>query len=258
MKGLKHASMQAETQDKPRAASVHSYQVPEHAQLSLRLVTLLEIVSILGSVLLVVWGIAPLLPQIRWPMVPPAILAFLLIAYSIQLRGESLRELGFSRRYFLKACKLLMLPTGVACLILLLVGYFSHSFRRSTHFELNLFVVPIWGVAQQFILQGVIYRRIRQLLMPASAQDANFLNHSNWAIFFTACVFAFVHLPNPALTMLTFIATLLWSWVYERAPNLWALGLSHGVLSLLVMHAIPSRFLQSMSVGYKHYLYQKF
>ena len=258
MTGFKQATKQAEPLDEPRAASIHNLHFPEQAHLSLRLVTLLEILSILGSVLLVVWGIAPLMPQIRWPMAPPAIGAFLLIAYSIHLRGESLRELGFSRRYFRKACKYLALPTGAACFILLLVGYLTHSFRRSTHFETNLIVVPIWGVAQQFVLQGIIYRRLRQVLLPASSDDANSQKHSNVAIFLTACAFGFVHLPNPALTMLTFIATLLWSWVYERAPNLWALGLSHGILSLLVMHAIPSWLLQSMSVGYKHFLYQKF
>jgi len=67
-----------------------------------------------------------------------------------------------------------------------------------------------------------------------------------------------VHLPNLTLALLVLIAAIVWAWVYERAPNLWALGLSHGLLSLVLMHSLPLRFLHSMSVGYKHFLYQKF
>jgi len=46
--------------------------------------------------------------------------------------------------------------------------------------------------------------------------------------------------------------------VYERAPNLFALGLSHGLMSDLAMSSLPPWLLHSMSVGYKHFIYQKF
>ncbi len=58
--------------------------------------------------------------------------------------------------------------------------------------------------------------------------------------------------------ILTFAGGLIWSWVYERAPNLFAIALSHAVISLMLMTALPPWLLPSMSVGYKHFLYQKF
>lgn len=230
----------------------------QSAQVSLRLVTLLEITSVISSVLLVVWGIAPLFPQSRWIMALPALFALTLIFYSQRLRGESLSEIGFSSQYFTAAIRLLVFPVLVAGAILLFVGYLQHSFHRSSHFELNLVVVPIWGVAQQYILQGFIYRRVRQLLIHDRLSSEIRQRRLTLTLLLAAGLFALVHLPNLTLTALTFIAAILWSWVYERAPNLWALGLSHGLLSLILMHSIPPWVLQSMSVGYKHFLYQKF
>jgi membrane protease YdiL (CAAX protease family) len=218
------------------------------ARLSLRAVTVLEIASVVGSVLLTIWAIAPIYPQSRWLMAVPGALALVLILHSQRVRGESWRELGFSSRHFGRALWLLLFPVGLGCVVMLLAGLLNDSLHRSTHFWANLLVVPVWGVLQQYVLQGFIYRRLRSLLP----------GQISWAIFVTAALFALVHLPNPPLTALTFVAALVWSWVYERAPNLWALGLSHGVLSLTLMHSLPPWLLQSMSVGYKHFLYQKF
>lgn len=57
---------------------------------------------------------------------------------------------------------------------------------------------------------------------------------------------------------LTFVGGLIWSSVYERAPNLFAIALSHAAISLMLMTSLPPWLLPSMSVGYKHFLYQKF
>lgn len=224
------------------------------AQLSMRAVTLLELLSVLGSILLTLWAVVPLYPQTRGLMAVPALAAVALVGYSQLLRGENWRTVGLSTQFFAPALRLLALPVLLSCAALLALGYFAQSFHRSTHFALNLLIVPLWGVLQQYVLQGYFYRRIRSLLVTEPAQASRV----NWAIGLTACLFAFVHLPNLTLTLLTLLASLVWTWIYERAPNLWALGLSHGLLSLLVMHSLPDWLLQSMSVGYKHFLYQKF
>ena len=228
------------------------------ARVSLRVVTLLEIVSVLGSVLLSVWALAPLYPQYRWPFIVPALLALWLIVRSQRLRGESWRDVGLRREGFFAACKLLALPMLGALVVMGILGWQTNLFQRSTHFMLKLLLVPLWGIFQQYIAQGFLYRRVRFLLVNAQANSQEQQRQTRWAIVVSASCFAFVHLPNPALTVLTLAAGLLWSWVYERAPNLWALGLSHGILSLALMHTAPAWLLQSMSIGYKHFLYQKF
>lgn len=230
----------------------------DEARLSLRHVTLLELVSIISSVLLTVWAIVPLYPQNRLVMAFPAFLSVGLIIYSQRVRHESLWELGLSSAHIWPAFRLLILPVLFCCVTLLAIGYLTQSLHRSTHFETNLLIVPLWGVVQQYVLQGFIYRRVRLLMVDETAFRHITERQIRAAILVTAVVFALVHLPNLTLSLLTFAAALLWSWVYERAPNLWALGLSHGLLSLVVMHSLPAWLLQSMSVGYKHFLYQKF
>jgi uncharacterized protein len=230
----------------------------KEARLSLHHVTMLELISVISSVLLTVWAVVPLYPQNRLVMAFPALLALSLIFYSQHIRKERLRELGLSSVHASAALRLFLLPVLLCSALLLSIGYLTHSLHRSTHFEINLFIVPFWGVIQQYVLQGFIYRRVGFLLVDASAFSRVTEKQVRNTIIVTAAIFAFLHLPNLALSLLTFAAALLWSWVYERAPNLWVLGFSHGLLSLVLMHSLPAWLLQSMSVGYKHFLYQKF
>ncbi len=228
------------------------------AQISLRAVTGLEIASVIVSVLIAVWAILPLQPDRRWLIYVPGLLALALIVNSHRVRGDSLRDLGFTTRHFLRAIKLLLLPTLLAVAVFVAIGYFSNSFHRTTNFWATLCFMPIWGTFQQYILQGFIYRRVRFLLVDETAPTDKQKGRINLAIIASSAIFAFVHLPNPTLTILTLVGGLVWSWIYERAPNLFALGLSHGLMSLMLMSSLPPWLLESMSVGYKHFLYQKF
>ena len=232
--------------------------VSTDARLSLRAVTLLEIVSVLGSVLLAVWALVPMYPQSRWPVLLPAALAVWLVLNSQRLRGESWHDVGFRAEGFGYTFKLLALPMLFAIAVMGLIGWKLNSFQRTSQFALNLFIAPLWGIIQQYITQGFLYRRVRSLIVQPQASSLEQRRQVRKAIWLSATCFAFVHLPNPTLTLLTLAAGLLWSWVYERAPNLWALGISHGILSAVLMHSMPAWFLQSMSIGYKHFLYQKF
>ncbi len=219
------------------------------ARLSLRAVAALEVISVISSVLLIAWVLSPLqLPQ-RWLEVVPAILALLLMIYSHRLHGETLAVLGFTTNYFGRALRLLWLPMLLTTTLLLGIGYFAHSLHFGQRFWLSLAVLPLWGLMQQYILQGFIYRRLR-LIFGASKTTAT--------IFLAAFLFALVHAPNLPLMLLTFLGGLVWTWVYARAPNLFALGLSHAIMSAIAMSALPAWFLQSMSIGYKHLIYQRF
>jgi membrane protease YdiL (CAAX protease family) len=93
---------------------------------------------------------------------------------------------------------------------------------------------------------GFIYRRLRQSL------------HSHQTIIITAGLFALVHAPNYPLMVLTFLGGLIWTFVYERAPNLFAPAISHLLLSATVLVAVPEGILPSMTVGYRYLLYHHF
>jgi membrane protease YdiL (CAAX protease family) len=228
------------------------------AQISMRAVTGLEVASVIVSVLITVWVVIPLLPTPRWIVYIPGGLALALIINSSWVRGERLKDLGFTTTHFFSALRLLILPTLVAGSVFIAIGWFANSFHRNTHFWSTLFFLPFWGTFQQYILQGFIYRRIRFLLVDDQAPFDRQRQQIKLAIVVSSAVFAFVHLPNPTLTLLTLVGGLVWSWIYERAPNLFALGLSHALMSLMLITSLPPWLLESMSIGYKHFLYQKF
>jgi len=228
------------------------------AQLSLRAVAGLEVASVLASVFITTWVIIPLQPQQRWLVAVPALLAFALIIHSHRVRRESPREIGFTRRHFGRALGWVAPPTLLACAAFAAIGYFADSFHLTSHFWANILFLPVWGLIQQYVLQGFIYRRMRFVVVDETTPATEQRRRANWAILATAAVFALAHAPNLMLMLLTLLGALLWSWVYERAPNLWALGLSHAAISLMLMTSLPSWLLPSLSVGYKHFLYQKF
>jgi len=217
------------------------------AQLSLRVVTALEVASVLVSLLITVWVVVPLQPDHRWLAGVPVLLALALMTHSHRLRGETPAELGFTTAHFGRALRLLALPALLSATVILGVGYLTDSFHASSHFLTTVLFLPCWGIFQQYVLQGFIYRRLKLVLAGERA-----------AIFAAAAIFGLAHAPNLPLMGLTFAAGLVWSWVYERAPNLFALGLSHGLMSLLVMTSLPPWAVESLSVGYKYFLYQKF
>ena len=73
------------------------------------------------------------------------------------------------------------------------------------------------------------------------------------SVFVVAFVFALLHMPNPWLAAATFAGGLLWAWVYQRTPNLYALGLSHGLMTWVLISSVPPAALHNLRVGFKFF-----
>jgi membrane protease YdiL (CAAX protease family) len=84
----------------------------------------------------------------------------------------------------------------------------------------------------------VFYRRFRELLpgdrLPVIAAGV---------------LFGLFHLPNPFLTVVTATLGTLACWLYRREPNLFALGIWHGVTSFVLCHALPIWLTMQLRVG---------
>jgi membrane protease YdiL (CAAX protease family) len=207
-----------------------------------------EIVSIACSTMIAEWAVLALGADKLWLAVPVAC-AFALIFYSHKLRGESLRELGWRTDNFVQAARLLLLPMLVGSVLLALVGWlwfggsFSFGQRRAGW---AVFGFPVWGFAwgllQQYVLQSYINRRAQILFGQGAA-----------SITIVALLFALLHLPNPWLMCATFLGGLIWAAVYQRAPNLYALAISHAVLTWVLISTLPSDALRGLRVGYKFF-----
>ena len=225
---------------------------------SLRLIGAIEIASIIGSVFITTWVIIPLQLEPRWLTLLPGLFAMTLILNSHRVHDERFSKSVGSTQTFWQAIRLLALPTVAICTVIATIGFVTNSFHKTSHFGVNLLVLPIWAFVQQYVLQAFIFRRMKWALTPERASAEEQRQGTQWAILATAAIFSLTHLPNLVLMLLTLLGAMLWSWVYERAPSLFALALSHAAISLMLMTSIPSWLLPSMSVGYKHFLYQKF
>jgi membrane protease YdiL (CAAX protease family) len=223
----------------------------------LRIVSGLEVLSLLLSALVITWGVVPLLPaNARWLALIAALPALTLVLYSIRVRGEGWGDLGLTLLFAAAALKRLLIPTGVAMGIFVWIGWRAGSLHLYDPFLQGLLVFPLSGIAQQTILQGIVHRRLREMLCTSRNGSKG---STRWiAIGLTGVLFCLLHAPNIPLMGLTLVGGLIWSWVYDRAPNLLILGISHGMISLLIACTLPATMLNSLSVGYKHLLYQVF
>ncbi|MGI9107437.1 MAG: CPBP family intramembrane glutamic endopeptidase [Pyrinomonadaceae bacterium] len=205
-----------------------------------------ELVSIVSSTAIAEWVVLAL-NRDKVLLAVPIACACALMFSSHYWRGETLRELGWRTDNFLRAARLLLLWMVVGSLALGVVGWFGGSFsigRRRAGWA--VFGFPVWGFAwgllQQYVLQAFINRRA-QILLGRGAPS----------IILVAALFALFHLPNPWLMGATFLGGLMWATVYQRAPNLYALALSHAFMTWLLISTLPASALRSLRVGYKYF-----
>ncbi|HZH91502.1 MAG TPA: CPBP family intramembrane glutamic endopeptidase [Pyrinomonadaceae bacterium] len=222
--------------------------LPARADAESRALAVCEIASIACSVVVGEWAVVAL-GNHKTLLAVPIACAFALMLYSHHLRGETLRELGWRTDNFMRAARLLLLPMLAGTLALALVGWlwFDGSFsfgKRRAGWAISGF--PVWGLAwgllQQYVLQSYINRRAQLVFGKGAA-----------SILIVAAVFALLHLPNPWLTGATFLGGLIWATVYQRAPNLYALALSHAFLTWALISTLPTSALRSLRVGYKFF-----
>lgn len=202
-----------------------------------------EIASVTSSFLVAAWLVLPFAGNDKVIWAVPVLLAFGLMLASHQARGERLREIGWRTDNLLKALRLLLLPTLGAGLVILLLAWLLGSLRLEwSQFRPRFLWLPVWGLAQQYVMQGFINRR------------AQIIWGRGWpGILLVGLIFALLHLPNLWLACATFVGGMILAYVYQRVPNLLALAISHGLVSLLMVSTLPTDALHSMRVGFKYF-----
>ncbi|MCC7519042.1 MAG: CPBP family intramembrane metalloprotease [Verrucomicrobiae bacterium] len=149
--------------------------------------------------------------------------------------------MGLSLRNFGAACRALALPTLAALAAILALGALwgaspAEVFAPGARFWKRL--IPIPAFFQQLVIQGYFHRQ----LMP-------WLGRGRRAAAALTLYFVLLHAPNPGLMLGTLVGMYFWARVFQRAPNLYALALSHALLSAALMGAFPKALLPSVSVG---------
>jgi hypothetical protein len=96
----------------------------------------------------------------------------------------------------------------------------------------------VWSFVQQFLLQGYFLFRFLRLLP-----------RREWAAVAAAVIFAAAHLPNPILTPVTLVGSLVACFVFLRFRNVFPLALAHALLGITVAITIPGPVVHNMRVG---------
>ena len=96
-----------------------------------------------------------------------------------------------------------------------------------------LFLYPVWGIIQQFMMIGLIVGNLTELRI---------INIKTYQItLFTSILFSIVHYPSPFLMIFTFFMELLFILTYLKWKNLWSLGLCHGIIGSLLQFYVLGR-----------------
>ena len=203
-----------------------------------------EIVSVVSSTLIAEWVVLGVGGGGLALLVPVG-LAFALIFASARVRRETPRDLGFRLDNFWRASRLLLPPMIVVTVALVLAAQLAggvNFLRWQGGPQAKALPGVAWGLVQQFALQGFINRRAQILW-----------GQGVLSVLVVAALFALLHLPNPGLMLATFAGGLLWAAVYQREPNLYALALSHGLMTWVLVSTIPPPLLKGLRVGYKFF-----
>jgi membrane protease YdiL (CAAX protease family) len=206
-----------------------------------------EIAFVVLCVVLAEWAVIPLFGRRRTPGVILILMVFLFGFLSHKARKESAREIGFTRHSFVRAFRLLILWMLPAAGVLVGIGWSMGSLRFSVPQDWSLFAqrqlwLFLWGLMQQYALQAIVNRRSQEIWGKGAPSIAA-----------AALLFAALHLPNLWLTAATLAGGVLWAAVYQKYPNLYALALSHSLMTTVLASSISPATLHNLRVGYNYF-----
>ncbi len=137
------------------------------------------------------------------------------------------RVWGMRLDNFGKALKAQLVFAVPAVICILGYGLAYDSLRFPATFWLTVALYPVWGIAQQFALQNLIVRNLSGVIRQAAL-----------LALVAALLFSASHYPRFPLVGLTMVAGFCLTMIYRQQPNLWAVGITHGVLGSLAVYVV--------------------
>jgi hypothetical protein len=102
----------------------------------------------------------------------------------------------------------------------------------------------LWAFAQQLLLQDFFLARFRRLI-----------RSSILAAFAATLTFSLAHLPNPILTIVTFVWGFAACLLFLRYRNLYPLAIAHAIFGIAIAVTLPGPLTRNMRVGLGYLTY---
>lgn len=137
---------------------------------------------------------------------------------------------GISNENFGAAWRPLAIFGVVSACAMAVVGGLLGNFTLNWHLWVALAIYPIWGIIQQYLVQDIVARNLKDL-------DYGLVS----VTLMTAGLFGLIHLPFGVLMAATFVLGLVFTPHYLKYRNVIALGLWHGWLGTFLYFWILGR-----------------
>ncbi|MFQ5846673.1 MAG: type II CAAX prenyl endopeptidase Rce1 family protein [Candidatus Methylomirabilales bacterium] len=155
-------------------------------------------------------------------------LCFLMYLVWRAMRSKNvLRVWGMRLDNFWTALRFQLSFGAVGVLLIFAFGMVVGSVSLPATFWLTLGLYPVWGIAQQFALQNLIARNLTGLL-----------SHPLAIACAAAVLFGMAHYPRAPLVFLTVLGGFFFTLIYHKFPNLWAVGIVHGILGAVAFYVV--------------------
>ena len=151
---------------------------------------------------------------------------------------ESPRDVGIRLDNVWPALKDAAVPVLPVIVVMVVRGWWLGYLRVEVLDPGRFFDLLGWGFFQQYLLQGYIHRRLMAVIPSNRAREAT-----------VGAIFAALHIPNPVLVPVTFLAGWVFATLYRRHPNLLVLALCHAAGSTAVALGFSPDALHRMRVG---------
>jgi membrane protease YdiL (CAAX protease family) len=205
--------------------------------LPLNLAELQQVAVVFALIMIAVWT-----PQGRINTVGSLLAAFCILWFTVRSHYP-VRELGLASPRSGVGAILAVGALMVAAIVV--AGWLMHNLGHPQPVPWKrAWQYAIWSLQQEFILQSFFFVRLESVLGGRRAAVP------------AALLFCIAHIPNPALTVLSFIGGLVFCELFRRYRNLFPLGVVHAALGLTIAASLPDSLLHHMRVGLGYLLYR--
>jgi membrane protease YdiL (CAAX protease family) len=200
---------------------------------------LLELCIGYALILIVIWTPRP------WQRILYTAAAVFLIAV-LWASLEGWKAMGLHRTNLARSLWVVSVALAMTSIALVIAGrlHTLQPFAGMLAFVKRYWGYSLWAFAQQVLLQDFFFLRLLRLIPKPT-----------YAALAAAVIFSVAHLPNPILTVVTFVWGFAACLLFLHYRNLYPLALAHAIFGIAIAITLPGPVTRNMRVGLGYLTY---